>query len=499
MADPITIRRTELDGVPCFWADPGEDQDTLGLLFRVGLSDERLPHAGITHLVEHLALNTLDPAPYAWNGFVDLTHCGFLATGKPEELVRFAAQVCRALGDLPTDRLDRERQVLRTEAASRWKGPFAQLLHYRFGAARHGLVIMPEWGLWTATMEEAQRWSRDRFTRQNASVWYVGRLPSDLQLPLPDGVRRPPVEPAPISPLPLPSAIGVEQGSLALGGICRRSRAANHAVSLVAEALMARLRSKEGVAREIHVDYVPLNAETAHVAWGVPLLKEHANAVRTGFLDVLQGLATGGPSAEALERTKERERRNWSGRRVAYGATCWQAREILMGGRIVGPEELHAESEAVSADMVRSAVSEVLDSAILVLPAGTEPPGEPFLEYPTTSVERVAGAKVYRLARPEPGPDAGFRERYMPWSLRRPEWPRLILGSNGVSLCLDPCTQVTVRNDACAGYVVGTEGARTLISLDGFKLNLIAGAWIHGNRLIQDLDRIFPPECRINL
>jgi hypothetical protein len=58
-------------GAPILSADIGESLDTLCLLFRVGL----------THLVEHLALNTVGPLPYAWNGFVDLAMCGFYATG----------------------------------------------------------------------------------------------------------------------------------------------------------------------------------------------------------------------------------------------------------------------------------------------------------------------------------------------------------------------------------------------------------------------------------
>ena len=53
-AAAIPIHQTEVDGIPCLWADlPGELGATL--IFRVGMADESLVTRGITHLVEHLA------------------------------------------------------------------------------------------------------------------------------------------------------------------------------------------------------------------------------------------------------------------------------------------------------------------------------------------------------------------------------------------------------------------------------------------------------------
>ena len=54
----MKVTRTEIDGVPTFWASGGNtDGYRVALLFRVGQSDETLARSGITHLVEHLALH----------------------------------------------------------------------------------------------------------------------------------------------------------------------------------------------------------------------------------------------------------------------------------------------------------------------------------------------------------------------------------------------------------------------------------------------------------
>ena len=52
------VHRTEVDGVPVFWAD-GPGNAVGQLVFRVGQADEPLPLRGMTHLIEHLALASL--------------------------------------------------------------------------------------------------------------------------------------------------------------------------------------------------------------------------------------------------------------------------------------------------------------------------------------------------------------------------------------------------------------------------------------------------------
>ena len=55
----VTPIRTLVDGVPTFYVDV-DGPFVATLAFRVGRADERLPSAGVTHLLEHLAMPTDD-------------------------------------------------------------------------------------------------------------------------------------------------------------------------------------------------------------------------------------------------------------------------------------------------------------------------------------------------------------------------------------------------------------------------------------------------------
>jgi zinc protease len=496
MAESRLLQAAEVDGVPTFWGDIGESHDTLCLLFRAGHSDERFTRVGLTHLVEHLALNTIGPQPYAWNGFVDLTMCAFHATGRPDELVAFAARVCRALAQLPTDRLERETRVLRTEAEGRSRGPFQRLLWYRFGAQGYGLSGLPEWALWTATMAEIQAWADARFTRRNAALWYMGRLPADLRLPLPEGQRYAAREPTPISPLPLPSATRDVPGAVALGALCHRDSAMTVAAGLCSQQALTRLRLDEGVARHVECSYAPLTAELAHLAFSIPVLPEHADAVRIGLVEVLQRMAAEGPAAADLELAKEQGRRAWTDRHGVYSMLDWQAREELIGGRVLSLEELLAELEAVSAETAHAAIAAALPSAILLVPEGGQRPGDPFLDYPASSVDRIRSGRPYCLAPKDKTPHSRLHRWFFP-PPPPPAWPRLLIGDDGVTLSLAPDRQVTVHRGECAGYLCGQEGERTAFGLDGFNVRVARDDWIDGEQALRDLDAVFPEHCRI--
>jgi predicted Zn-dependent peptidase len=129
--------RTLVDDVPVLWAEaPGPF--TGALVFRAGGVDETLPTAGVSHLVEHLALFTAGTRRFTVNGFVEGTRTAFWASGTRDEVTGFLTDVARALGDLPLERLDAERRVLRTEESSSGaNGPPAVLLGLRYGPHGH--------------------------------------------------------------------------------------------------------------------------------------------------------------------------------------------------------------------------------------------------------------------------------------------------------------------------------------------------------------------------
>src|SRR4051794_23088033 len=88
---------------------------SVGLIFGVGVADERLPRRGVTHLCEHLVLSDLDSGAHWMNGTVDINTCLFVAEGEDGQMASFLNGVVRRVGDLPLDRFDTERSILRAE------------------------------------------------------------------------------------------------------------------------------------------------------------------------------------------------------------------------------------------------------------------------------------------------------------------------------------------------------------------------------------------------
>ena len=115
----MDFERSSVDGVPVFWTEAGEEM-LAGLTFRVGRADESLARGGVTHMIEHLALYPVGvEAAKHYNGQVDAVTTMFLRRGTAEEIAEFFRAVCANLRELPAERLERERQVLRTEAGGR--------------------------------------------------------------------------------------------------------------------------------------------------------------------------------------------------------------------------------------------------------------------------------------------------------------------------------------------------------------------------------------------
>ncbi|MFE9457329.1 hypothetical protein [Streptomyces californicus] len=139
---PVT---TEVDGIPTLLAPTsGGGPVVAGLFFRVGAADETLATAGLTHLVEHLALHRHGVSDLHYNGSTAATHTHFVVSGTAEEVVAYLNGVCASLRDLPVERLATEREILRTEQAGRGRGPNHQLPLWRYGARGYGLASYPE-------------------------------------------------------------------------------------------------------------------------------------------------------------------------------------------------------------------------------------------------------------------------------------------------------------------------------------------------------------------
>lgn len=140
--DEDGVTTTTVNGVRTLLA-PRSGPVTAGLLFRVGRADETLATSGITHLVEHLALHRHGLSDLHYNGATAAAYTHFAVTGTADDVVEYLNGVCAALRDLPVDRLETEKEILRTEAAGRGCGAADGMGVWRYGARSSSVVRMP--------------------------------------------------------------------------------------------------------------------------------------------------------------------------------------------------------------------------------------------------------------------------------------------------------------------------------------------------------------------
>ena len=261
LPQPADLYLTEVDGIPTLFAYATGPMRA-GLVFRVGVADETLARAGVTHLVEHLALYRQGLADYHFNGATKAAFTHFHVEGAEHEVVAYLQGVCASLVDLPMDRLETEKEILRTEE-SRREDP--QLPLWRYGAQGYGLVSYPEWGVRNLRPDDVRHWAHTHFTQGNAVLWIAGdRMPAGLSLKLPEGGPRRPM-PAVTSARPhTPAYFSDGRGAVLLDAVADdaafavgagRRQQVNGALERVERVLRAVHRDGEGLVVAISADF----------------------------------------------------------------------------------------------------------------------------------------------------------------------------------------------------------------------------------------------------
>lgn len=471
-----TVQRTTVDGIPAWWA-PADGPVVAALMFRTGRADETLATAGITHLVEHLALFPLGRCDYSYNGFVDLNRCAFSASGTLDEIRDFLRGVTAALSDLPLDRLKTERRVLRTEAAQREGGGLtSRLLAYRFGAAGYGLPLYAELGLRGLGPEAVGAWAAARFTRENAVLWMTIEPPDDLELTLPAGRRLPAPPPRPLE-LTYPAGVAEGTGGIALTGLGARTTALRVAVGAAADRLVERLRRDRGLAYSPFGSAEGLDGEVAHFVLAADCLDEHAATVRDELWRVAGDVAEHGATEEEVARLHAAAQRCYEQPEALKGELDDVAAEELLGHEHVSAAEALERIARVDGAASAAALAEALAEPIILVPAGTSVPDgfewrEPTERYP------VKG-KSYQP------PRSGLRRRRPPGEL--------VIGPDGMTYRGNGDT-VTVRWEDCVAAERRLDGSVTFFRRDSDWLELVPSAWEHGDAALEEALQGLPPE-----
>jgi zinc protease len=473
-SEPPRIERTEVDGIPTFWAEaPGPLVASLS--FRIGTADESLPYAGLTHLVEHLVLADFGEHTYDVNGTVDDTRTVFIINGSPPEVVDFLNRVAERLVSPPVERLELERDVLRSEYMQRPSTSQDGLRMARFGPRDYGLLPAEPIGLDWLGADDVIGWTRRSFVRQRAALWLSGPPPAGLSLSLPDGTWSAPPIPVAHAAAQLPMhVVGLPDG-LVVGAMGKRSVGLNIGWQLAERALRRRLRHTEGVLYDIAGSYSPLTADIADMALGGECRGDRVGYVRDAIIEELTRLERDGPTTAEIETQVTLFRRQFEEPFAPLGVLDTIVTNLLFGRPYESPAEMLAEYSGAQPNDVAAAFADGVIASLVVIAPEDVPLAPGFQLDAASSSDTIKGAEF----RPAGG------------ILRRPRG-RLVVGDAGIMAELPDDRRVTIRYDNAAVVRHVDDDTRELYGLDGFRAWIHAADWRDGKRAIALIDQATP-------
>jgi predicted Zn-dependent peptidase len=465
--------QTDVDGVPTLVAS-NSGQTVAGLVFRVGRADETLARSGLTHLTEHLALHPLGLTDYHYNGSTGPVTTSFHIAGSGEDVAAFLSKVCDSLTELPMDRLETEKSIIRTEWSTRKNSVYQNMPLWRYGACGYGLLSYSEPGVVMITAEELDHWRRMWFTRENAVLWVAGEIPAGLRLRLPEGQRR--AVPAPTSSLPQrPAHFPEEHNVVALQTLVRRGPAVPVYAEVLERNLFRDLRQEGGYSYSVATDIEPRGDGWTTVTAGVDALPEKLDAALGGFIDVLARLRAGRIESADMESYRAKRADVLRDPHAEAGVLPAAAFDLLVGEPPRNLEQRMADLDAVTIADVHAVAVQAWDEALLMVPEDRDASWAGFVTAPMESTEALAGNRI---------------------ASKQTERLGLFITPQGVTRLYDD-HPATVRYDQVAAMLVWPDGGRRLIGNDAVVVQIEPTLWELPEGAIGWLDMCVPAERHV--
>ena len=476
------VETSSLGGLTVLRASSPVGRNRATLVFRVGHFDETLATAGITHLVEHLALAGQGEAPYDFNAEVSGRFTTFsMESADPRDVGDFVNAVCDGLTVDHRAGLEQERRILRTEAASRGSaGALGMCMAHRYGAQGPGLLGHEEFGLYRLTWDDIEAWRRRWFVNGNAVLWVAGTIPDELHAALPPGSG--PADAAQQSlPIDLPGYLvsggGTGHGGVGVSATVSESEVAAATVHVLQRRLKKVLRYERGLSYNVRAIWHELYRDQAHIWLAADALPDQISIAAHTMLGTIEGLASAGCTEEEIQDHTRRVRdacQSPNGPAMILGR---RAQDLLEHRPPQDADEKLRLLSELSPDEVSSACGELLTRAIVVTPEfvpavdGRMPP------LPAWSEDTVSGTSTR-----SPGSDHS-----------------LTIGPDGAMLTVGEGKRVTVKYGALAAWLRWNDDKRTLIGEDGFVLQIDPAEWPDGDQLVASVDARIDPRYKIDI
>lgn len=471
------IERDVVDGVPVLRANWPVDRVVAALMFRVGRFDETLPSAGITHMVEHLTLTGKTDAPYSFNASVTGRYTMFyMDSGKPQHAADFIRSVCGGLTGDQSSVIDRERGILRTEAASRGApGILGTCLAERYGATGPGLANYEEFGLhhlgWDAVSEWRSRW----FTAGNAVLLVAGQLPPGLRIELPAGERPRQDEPVPLA-MQFPGYLLRGNGGIGLSTVCRRSVGWHACTDILQRRMTQVLRHEAAVSYQVKAAVEELAPRQMHTLLVADALSEQLPLAAHNMLTTFEALAAGGCAQEELDAYTQRLTDNYESPSGPVGVLNRAAQALLEDEPDWQPDVALRAAAELTPGQTQDIAAAMAASAIVVTPAELPAVQGRMERLPAWSATTIGGTTC-RSA----DSDAA-----------------LTISEEGVMLTIGPAEKrqhVTVRYAETAALLRWNNGRQALVGRDGFAVMLDSDEWPRGESLLADIGHRVEQKC----
>jgi hypothetical protein len=471
----------EVDGVTTLSAPAGAIQGPLQacLVFGVGRADETMPVAGITHVVEHLALQPLWHLPYSVNGSVDPVCTRFFVTGSPDDVVEFFTAITQHLRDLPVDALAQELQILRVEEQRRHGSQVGLDLGERFGPRGVGLMGWPEHGLRRVEADEVRAWSETWFTSGNAALWTSTPLPERLDL----SALREGAAPShtPVSqPLPRPRTFTRQRTDLVtVSAVMERQVGVGSVLNVASRRAFEQLRQHGGMSYGIAVDRVRLDADHSLVYLGADGSAGKYAQVFEGLVAVWDGLVESGPTEAEWTDYRRGYESQKDHPQALVGTLDNDAERHVLGLPFIPEEEHWAKVWALTSEQVRDDIASVAPTFFGVVPFEVEDGTCGWAEYEAWSAAPVAGDAHQPIEGREEG--------------------TVVLGPDGLSWIAEDERVRTVRWDDAVCCFTWDDGRRSVIGPAGEFVNVVPWFWRGGDHLVERIDAEIGDARRIRL
>ncbi len=469
MAKP-DLRVGTIDGVPAVWC-PAEGLCSVGLVFRVGQLDERLPQRGWTHLIEHLALHHLKNESFAFNGTTGWSTTSFLAKGTAAEAATFLEGVCEKLTSLPFEEMKREALVLDTEQCQRGVTPASHVLMNVYGTEGPGVFAYPEYGLKRLDVDEIDAWRERYFTKANAYIWFCGPTPiPNVRLDLPQGGgRQQVVKYEAIEKLP--AWINVSASQVTLTAEMPDAPAVGAMLRILERRMSERLRNERGLSYNVSSTRITSGCDTDMVILTADHREGDAGAVQEIMAEEIHDLlrrTVTHPELDAWATPIERFF-NFESDASAALASAW-AEKSLLDAKTSSPSEVLAAIRSVTPDDVHDCVSQFVEKVAWGMPHGSSVTDCRVRSVDATSPWRSEGDLFLRvLDLTDSGGATG-----------------MIVCDEGVSLAWGSNRQASVRFDSLA-IAVHEDRVLRLIDRSGFAVTVDPVAWVEGERLLTSI------------